>query len=143
MQRAILRTGGAILKRASKSASLSLVLDRISGRPMYLQLCDFLRQAILTRSLPPGHRLPSTRVLAGRLQVSRNTVLNAYEALVSEGLMEGRIGSGTRISKNVSDAPQLLVPNIPDARTLLRQAHYPVVAAGFYDPDDSPLYLHG
>jgi GntR family transcriptional regulator/MocR family aminotransferase len=110
---------------------------------MYRQLCDFLRQAILNRSLPPGHRVPSSRVLAGRLQVSRHTVLNAYETLVAEGLMEARIGSGTRISENVSDSLQLLVPNIPDTRTLLRQAHYPVAAAGFYDPDDSPLCLTG
>jgi len=142
MQRAILRYGGAILKRANKSASFSLVLDRTSALPMYRQLYGFLRQAIMNRTLPPGYRLPSSRSLAERLRVSRNTVLNAYEALVAEGLMEGRIGSGTRICKSISGTPQLLVPNIPDARTLLSQAHYPVASAGFYDPDGSPIYLH-
>jgi DNA-binding transcriptional MocR family regulator len=142
MQRAILHEEGTILKRAKESEPLSLVLDRTLGRPMCLQLCDFLRQAIMNRSLPPGYRLPSTRSLAERLRVSRNTVLNAYEELAAEGLIEGRIGSGTRVRVSVSRFRHLPVPNIPDLRTLLRQAHYPVAAAGICDPDGTPLYLH-
>ena len=96
----------------------------------------------MNRSLPPGYRLPSTRSLAEHLRVSRNTVLHAYEQLVGEGLLEGRIGSGTRVRESVSRTSHSLVPNIPDARTLLRQAHYPVAASGFCDPDGAPLYLH-
>jgi GntR family transcriptional regulator / MocR family aminotransferase len=109
---------------------------------MYRQICDFLRQAITNGSFPPGYRLPSTRSLAGRLQVSRNTVLNAYEELAAEGFVEGRIGSGTRVRQSAADTPHFLVPNIPDAHTLLRQADYPVAAAGFFDPDGTPLYVH-
>jgi GntR family transcriptional regulator/MocR family aminotransferase len=105
---------------------------------MYRQLCEFLRQDIVNGSLPPGYNLPSTRSLAHRLRVSRNTVLNAYEELAARGLVEARIGSGTR----VCGAGPLSVPNIPDALTLLREAHYPVAASGFCDPDGSLLYLH-
>jgi GntR family transcriptional regulator/MocR family aminotransferase len=96
----------------------------------------------MNRSLPPGYRLSSTRSLALRLRVSRNTVLNAYEELAAEGLVEGRIGSATRVRGSICKLPHLLVPNIPDARALLQQAHYPVAATGFCDPDGTPLYLH-
>src|SRR5580698_6898093 len=62
------------------------------------QLLRTLRRAILSGTLPPHAHLPSTRALAQRLGVSRNTVLAAYEALASEGLVVGRAGSGTRVA---------------------------------------------
>ena len=124
------------MKRVSKSASLDFVPDPASTRPMYRQLYGFLRLAIMNRSLPPGQRLPSTRSLAERLRIARNTVLTAYEELAAQGFIESRIGSGTRVRDT---GP---IPKIPDALTLLREAHYPVAAFGFYDPDSSPLYLH-
>ena len=96
----------------------------------------------MNRSFPPGYRLPSTRSLAERLRISRNTVLSAYEELAAEGLVQGRVGSGTRVRGSVSKFPHSLVPRIPDARFLLRQAHYPVAAAGVCDLDGNPLYLH-
>jgi DNA-binding GntR family transcriptional regulator len=126
------------LKRATKSALLDFVPDRDSLRPMCLQLYAFVRLAIMNRSLPPGQRLPSTRTLAERLRISRNTVLTAYEELAAQGFIEGRIGSGTR----VCGAGPLSVPRIPDVNTLLREAHYPSAASRFSDPDGSPLYLH-
>ncbi len=51
--------------------------------------------AILDGRLRAGERLPPTRDLAMRLSVSRNTVSVAYERLVAEGYLNGRVGSGT------------------------------------------------
>ena len=85
------------MKRVGRSASLDFVPDPGSTRPMYRHLYGFLRFAIMNRCLPPGQRLPSTRSLAERLRIARNTVLNAYEELAAEGLVEARIGSGTRV----------------------------------------------
>ena len=48
--------------------------------------------------LPPGARLPSSRALAALLNVSRNTVLNAYEALAADGLVRFSGRRGTFIS---------------------------------------------
>ena len=45
-----------------------------------------------------GTRLPSTRELAADLGVSRNTVMNAFRQLLSEGYIEGRAGSGTYVT---------------------------------------------
>jgi len=61
------------------------------ARQVYRQI----RTAILDGRLRRGDRLPPTRELAGRLDVSRNTVGLAYEWLVSEGLLAGRRGAGT------------------------------------------------
>ena len=127
------------MKRATESALLDFVPDRDSLRPMYLQLYAFVRLAIMNRSLTPGQRLPSTRTLAERLRISRNTVLTAFEELAAQGLIEGRIGAGTRVRR----AGPMCVPKTPDVNTLLREAHYPAAASRFSDPDGSSLYLHG
>jgi GntR family transcriptional regulator/MocR family aminotransferase len=61
---------------------------------IYRQLLD----AILDGRLRPGERLPPTRELAHRLEVSRNTVAVAYERLTAEGFLVGRVGAGTFVS---------------------------------------------
>ncbi|MBO3752042.1 PLP-dependent aminotransferase family protein [Streptosporangiaceae bacterium NEAU-GS5] len=58
-----------------------------------------LREAILDGRLRPGERLPPTRELAERLDVSRNTVAVAYERLTAEGFLIGRVGAGTFVSR--------------------------------------------
>jgi GntR family transcriptional regulator/MocR family aminotransferase len=53
--------------------------------------------------LPAGTRLPSTRALAAELGVSRTTVVTAFEALLAEGYLEGRVGSGTFVAGSLPD----------------------------------------
>ncbi|HST19575.1 MAG TPA: PLP-dependent aminotransferase family protein [Blastocatellia bacterium] len=78
-------------------------LDNSSPDPLYRQLYDWLRGAILTGQLRPGTRLQSTRELANELGVSRNTVMNAFEQLLAEGYLEGQVGSGTYVSRALPD----------------------------------------
>ncbi|MEP7200249.1 MAG: PLP-dependent aminotransferase family protein, partial [Chloroflexota bacterium] len=73
-------------------------LDKSSDRPLYRQLYDQLREAILSRRLVGGLRLPPTRALADELSVSRNTVVNAFEQLMAEGYITGKVGSGTYVA---------------------------------------------
>ena len=63
--------------------------------PLYRQAYRALRAAILDGRLAAGVRLPSSRVLARDAKLARNTVLQAYEQLVSEGYAESRRGAGT------------------------------------------------
>ncbi|HEV2735439.1 MAG TPA: winged helix-turn-helix domain-containing protein, partial [Longimicrobiaceae bacterium] len=70
-------------------------VDRRSGVPLHRQIYDGLRRAILDGMLRAGQRVPSTRALALELEVSRFPVLTAYEQLLHEGYLEGRVGSGT------------------------------------------------
>src|SRR5436305_10314945 len=66
------------------------------ARSIYRQL----RAAIVAGRLARGDRLPPTRELARRLDVSRNTVGLAYEWLVAEGLLSGHKGAGTFVESD-------------------------------------------
>src|SRR5580658_220268 len=125
MERAILHLKGTTFS-----------LERDSRQPLYLQLRDALRRLILARSLPPGAKLPSTRALAENLAVSRNTIVNAYEALSAEGLVTGAVGSGTRVAATVRERRRRL-----DVRNLLRDSHYPTDPVPLCDPDGNPLLI--
>ena len=48
--------------------------------------------------------MPSSRDLAGQVGISRNTVLAAYDQLTAEAYLEGRVGSGTFVVRNLPDA---------------------------------------
>src|SRR5438270_393576 len=76
-----------------------ITLDGKSETPLYRQLYDCLRRAILKGQLAPGTRLQSSREIAKELNVSRNTVVNAFEQLLAEGYLEGQVGSGTYVSR--------------------------------------------
>lgn len=69
---------------------------------IYRQLLD----AVLDGRLRPGERLPPTRELARRLAVSRNTVALAYEQLVAEGVLTGRVGAGTYVGDEPLGPPR-------------------------------------
>jgi DNA-binding transcriptional regulator YhcF (GntR family) len=87
------------------------------------------------RNLPPGAKLPSTRTLAKDLAISRNTVVNAYQALSAEGLVAGAVGSGTRVATAVRRRRL-------DVLSILRESHFPTDPLPVCDPDGNPLYLH-
>lgn len=67
---------------------LIISLDAKASEPLYEQICNYFRQEIQDGRLAAGKRLPSSRVLAGNLEVSRSTVDLAYDQLVSEGYIE-------------------------------------------------------
>jgi GntR family transcriptional regulator / MocR family aminotransferase len=101
------------MRRVSSAATATAFgPDPRSSDPLHRQLYDKLRDNILARRFSPGQQMPSTRVLASDLGVSRNTVLNAFEQLKAEGYLEGSPGSGTYIARalpeettRVSNAP--------------------------------------
>ncbi len=80
--------------------STLIALDRKSGIPLYRQICQSLREAILSGELAEGARLPTERALASELGINRTTVMNAYNELASEGLIEGHVGRGTLVRRN-------------------------------------------
>lgn len=72
-----------------------------SAIPRYRSVYEGVRKAILTRRLSAGTRLPSTRVLAQELGLSRNTIVAAFDQLLAEGYAEATTGSGTYVA-NIS-----------------------------------------
>lgn len=72
---------------------------------IYREIYNRLRSGILTGQMKSGERLPSTRTLAARIGVSRNSVLAAMDQLTSEGFLESRAGSGTFVSESLTRLP--------------------------------------
>jgi GntR family transcriptional regulator/MocR family aminotransferase len=76
-----------------------LTLDSEANTSLHRQLYNELSSLILHGKLKANTRLPSSRSLADELSISRNTVIAAYDALLAEGYVECRSGSGTWISQ--------------------------------------------
>jgi len=84
--------------------TLDLILPaREPGMSAYRWLYGALRAEILDGRLRPGARLPATRELAMRYELSRGTVVTAFEQLRAEGYISGTIGSGTYVSTVLPD----------------------------------------
>ena len=94
-------------------------LDRGNGQPVYRQLHRLLQQAILSRELPAGSKVPSSRLLAAELGIARNTVTQVYEQLVLEGYVSSATGRGTFVADSAPDeiigAPDAAAPNGPSS----------------------------
>ncbi|AOK50714.1 DNA-binding protein [Burkholderia sp. MSMB617WGS] len=73
------------------------------AQPIYRQLHRLLQQAILTRELPAGARVPSSRLLAAELGIARNTVTQVYEQLALEGYVSSATGRGTFVADSAPD----------------------------------------
>lgn len=79
-----------------------VALDRSEARPLIGQIVDAIRGHIDQRTILPGARLPSIRQFAALHNVSRATVVEAYDRLVALGQVEARRGAGFFIAS----APQ-------------------------------------
>ena len=88
--------------------ALHLQLDRTSSTPLGEQVCEQVRALIAGGTLPSGSRLPSSRLLADQLGVSRNTVVGAYERLLADGWVASGVGRGTFVAEK---------PPMPEAET--------------------------
>ena len=92
-----------VKSRQSWAELYAFEVDRAGDAPVFRQIYLQLRSAILSGTLRPGTKLPSTRELAVQLGVSRSAVVAAFEQLLAEGYASGRKGAGTYIA---SDLPE-------------------------------------
>ncbi len=88
-----------MVKRAGGALLLSIVIDPSSPRSVSSQLHGALRELILSGSFAVGERLPASRTLAHELSLSRTTVIEAFDRLTAEGLIESRVGAGAFVSR--------------------------------------------
>jgi len=121
-------------------------LDRSMEKPIHEQLFDQLRQAVVTRAIPKGARLPPTRMIADELAVSRSTATLVYDRLIAEGYATARKGAGTYVATCLPEETHLhgskrplgLDPS-PEKKGIarrgqaLRDLHLPSERAGHYD----------
>lgn len=76
---------------------MTIPLNPTSEQPMYQQIYYYIRQQIQSGKMLPNTKLPSSRLLSEHLQVSRSTIVSAYEQLIAEGYLESRKGSGVYV----------------------------------------------
>jgi GntR family transcriptional regulator/MocR family aminotransferase len=107
-------------KQLARDAVVPFVAVEAGARPLYRQIYDGYRKAILDGRLRAGQRIPSTRALARELGISRLPVLTAFEQLLHEGYLEGRAGSGTFVASSIHDLKRTTarpaVPRLRDTR---------------------------
>jgi len=89
-----------VLRRA-----ISFQLNPDSGVPAYLQLAQQVRQAIRMGALDIGDKLPTVKEVVAEVAINPNTVMKAYWELEHEGLVEGRQGVGTFVSRRPQGPP--------------------------------------
>ncbi|HZS47543.1 MAG TPA: winged helix-turn-helix domain-containing protein [Blastocatellia bacterium] len=94
-------------RRVIKTNLTEFSIASTPGRSLYHKVYRAIMDSILSGELPPGSRLPSTRSLATSLNISRNSVSHAYEQLFSEGYIEGKVGSGTYVSRQLPESAKL------------------------------------
>jgi GntR family transcriptional regulator / MocR family aminotransferase len=80
-----------------------IMLDEKSALPLYRQIYEAIRHAILSGKVHPTTPLPATRLLAKQLSVSRMTVINAYDQLFAEGYLEAKMGAGTFVAAHLPE----------------------------------------
>ena len=77
---------------------MNIIISNTSDRPLYQQIKDQIKDAILKNELVEGDPLPSIRYFANDLQVSVLTIRRVYEELEQEGFVVSQVGIGTFVS---------------------------------------------
>ncbi len=89
----------------SKPPALLLQLDRKKGPSLHTQLALGLKGLVQAGVLQPGKLVPSSREIARDLQVSRNTVLQAFDRLIGEGYLETVPRRGLFVNQALAEKP--------------------------------------
>ncbi|MDY5784939.1 GntR family transcriptional regulator [Corynebacterium sp.] len=92
----------------------------MSGKPIYMEIADELRDLIASGSLAPGDRVPSTNELSHYHSVNPTTSAKALTSLFDEGLLEKRRGLGMFV--------------LPTAREQVLRTRRDAFAANFLQP---------
>ena len=98
-------------------------IDTRDPRPIYVQIVDEIRRAIVLGTLPPDAPLPSVRQLAVDLRVNPNTVSQAYRELERQGVVHVRRGQGTFVDVGAPNGRERDALAHDVASRALRDAH--------------------
>ncbi|MDO4344500.1 MAG: GntR family transcriptional regulator [Eubacteriales bacterium] len=77
---------------------MKIVISNTSEAPLYQQIKDQIKDAVLKEELTEGDALPSIRAFANDLKVSVLTIRRVYDELEQEGFVTSQVGIGTFVS---------------------------------------------
>lgn len=107
----------AARRRVPSAPSLLVTLDATREEPLHHQVYADIRDAILSGRIAARTQLPSTRLLASELRISRTTVSLAFDQLRAEGFLEAKERGGTYVAATIPDRVLSTGPH-PSSRTL-------------------------
>lgn len=107
------------------------ILNSNEQLPLYKQLYNQIRERVLSGQLAANTRLPSVRLLASQLSISRNTVDGAYQELYAEGYIYSRPSSGFYVSAHCHDSIPY-PPNLAPYRQKNPPEHQPAYRYDFH-----------
>ena len=100
-----------------------IAINPSDPRPIYHQIMDEIRRALVVGTIASDDSLPSVRQLAGELRINPNTVQQAYRELEREGLVHVKRGLGTFVSGVPSGRSERKELARSLATRALREAH--------------------
>lgn len=103
---------------------MKIIISNNTEAPLYKQITDQIKDAILREELKEGELLPSIRSFASDLKVSVLTIRRVYSDLETEGFVKSQAGLGTFVSTGnldlIRDAKYRLVEE--QMKSMLRTA---------------------
>ena len=81
-----------------KVNAMDIIISNASGKPIYEQITEQIKEQIMSGELNEGDPLPSMRALAQQLRISIITTKRAYEELEREGFIESFTGKGSFVA---------------------------------------------
>ena len=82
---------------------MDIILSNASGKPIYEQITDQIKEQIMAGALSAGDALPSMRLLAKELRISVITTKRAYDELEAQGLIDTVPGRGCFVAEGNLD----------------------------------------
>ena len=116
-----------------KDTDLDIIISNSSGKPIYEQITDQIKAAIVKGELAEGEQLPSIRALANSLRVSAITTKRAYADLEAAGLIETVQGKGSFVAGGNREL--LREERLRHVESLLGQAAREAASAGVTVPE--------
>src|SRR5271156_4393940 len=114
--------------------SLLFSLSPASDMPIYRQIIQHIRRAVMQGQLALGEQLPAVRALAETLVVNPNTVARAYQELIRDGVLESRSGVGVFVADKVRQVFSQAERERRLAHTI-EQVLYEALLLDFYLPE--------
>lgn len=89
---------------------MEIIIEKGKKKPVYIQIYEQLKEQIISGELENKTLLPPERKLALEIGVNRTTILNAYNRLKQEELIESKVGQGTIVSYNMNEQREIMEP---------------------------------
>ena len=106
---------------------MEIVINTSDSVPLFAQLVDQIKKAVLSDELSSGSALPSIRQLANDLDLNHNTVAKAYRLLERDSVIETRGYRGTFVHQDAKanstvDLSQWVVTQLSETIRVFRES---------------------